>query len=157
MDAFFALVPTTSGKTMVQLYTNDIQFTKIYPMKTKSETSDMLLSLLHHIEIPASIHSDYTKEYIQGKFWKLCSEYHIPFTTTKPYSPYWQNCAEGAICELKRRVQCKMHSRAVPQSLWDYCCKSSADIRSKTAHKIPKWKDKHPMSLSWERPLTYHP
>jgi hypothetical protein len=132
-DTFFASMPTLSGKTMAQLYTNDIHFMKIYPMMSKSDTADSLLSFIHHVGIPASIHSDYAKEIKQGKFHKLCKEYHIPVTTTEPYSP-WQNRAEGAIRELKRHVQRKMHSQNVPQPLWDFCCKWSCDVRAKTAH-----------------------
>jgi len=133
-DTFFASIPTTSGKSMAQLYTNDIHFMKVYPMTSKSETSESLLSLIHHVGIPSSLHSDYAKEIREGKFNKLCQEYHIPLTTTEPYSP-WQNRAEGAIREMKRHVRRKMHSRSVPQSLWDFCVKWSCDVRAKSVHK----------------------
>jgi hypothetical protein len=107
---------------------------KVYPMISKSETPESLLSLIHHVGIPSSIHSDYAKEIKEGKFNKICQEYHIPVTTTEPYSP-WQNRAEGAIREMKRHVRRKMHSRNVPQSLWDFCVKWSCDVRAKSAHK----------------------
>jgi hypothetical protein len=133
-DTFFASIPAISGKKIAQIFTNDIHFTKVYPMASKGDTSDALLSFIHHVGIPSSIHSDDAKEITKGKFKKLCQDYHIPITTTEPYSP-WQNRAEGAIRELKRHVQRKMHSRQVPQSLWDFCCAWACDVRSKTAHK----------------------
>jgi hypothetical protein len=78
-------IPTTSGKEMAQIYTNDIQFMKTYPMASKSDTSESLLSFMHHVGIPASIHSDYAKEIKQGKFHKLYQEYHTPVSTTDIY------------------------------------------------------------------------
>jgi hypothetical protein len=130
-DTFFPSVSSISGKSMAQIYTNDISFTKIYPMSSKSDTADTLLSLIHHVGIPSAIHSDDAKEITQGKFRKLCNEYEIPVTTTEPYSP-WQNRAEGAIRELKRHAHRKMKARNVPQKLWDFCCRWSCDVRSKT-------------------------
>jgi hypothetical protein len=85
---------------MAQLYTNDIGFSKIYPMKSKSETPDSLLTFIHDVGIPSSIHSDGAKELSQGRFKTICTEYGIPSTITEPYSP-WQNRAEGGIRELK--------------------------------------------------------
>jgi hypothetical protein len=94
--------------------------------------ADTLASFIHQVGIPNTIHSDDAKEITKGKFQKLCSEYEIPSTTTEPYSP-WQNRAEGAIQELKQHVHRKMKTRNVPQKLWDFCCKWSCDVHSKTA------------------------
>jgi transposase InsO family protein len=85
---------------MAQIFTNDIHFMKTYPMSSKGDTSDALLSFIHHVGVPASIHSDDAKEITRGKFKQLCQDYYIPITTAEPYSP-WQNRAEGAIRELK--------------------------------------------------------
>ena len=114
-DTFFATVQTISGKEMAQIYTNDIRFVKTNPMSSKSETTETLLSFIHHISIPASIHSDYSKEIKHRKFQKLCQGYHIPITTIELYSP-WQNRAEWAIWALKWHMQRKMHSCNVPQA-----------------------------------------
>jgi hypothetical protein len=133
-DTFYSSIPAISGKKIAQIFTNDIHLTKVYPMASKGDTSDALLSFIHYVGIPSSIHSDDAKEITKGKFKKLCQDYHIPITTTEPYSP-WQNRAEGAIRELKQHVQRKMHLRHVPQSLWDFCCAWACDVRSKTAHK----------------------
>jgi hypothetical protein len=72
---------------MAQILTNDIHFMKTYPMSSKGDMSDALLSFIHHVGIPASIHSDDAKEITRGKFKQLCQDYHIPITTTEPYLP----------------------------------------------------------------------
>ena len=131
-DTFFANTPSIGGRKMAQLYTNDIGFMKIYPMKLKSEVPESLLAFIHEVGIPSGIHSDDAKELTQGKFKSLCSDYGIPSTSAEPYSP-WQNRAEGGIRELKRHVHRKMKARKVPTKLWDFCCKWSCDIKSKTA------------------------
>lgn len=120
---------------MAQLYTNDIGFSKIYPMKSKSKTPDSLLTFIHDVGIPSSKHSDGTKELSQGRFKTICTEYGIPCTITEPYSP-WQNRAEGGIRELKRHVHRKMKARHVPPKLWDFCCKWTCDIHSKTSSTL---------------------
>jgi hypothetical protein len=98
---------------MAQLYINDMGFTKMYPMKSKSDTADSLSVLIHEVGIPSAIHSDNAKELLQGKFKALCKEYSIPTSYTEPHSP-WQNRAEGGIQELKRHVSRKMKACNVP-------------------------------------------
>jgi hypothetical protein len=41
-DTFFANTVTLNGSKMAQLYINDLSFTKVYPMKLKSEAADTL-------------------------------------------------------------------------------------------------------------------
>jgi len=120
-DTFFASVPTLNGSSMAQLYINDLSFCKVYPMKKKSDVPDTLSTFIHDVGIPHKIHSDAAKEIMQGNFKELCKEYHIPNSFTEPHSP-WQNCAEGGIRELKRRVHRKMTQRRIPHRLWDFCC-----------------------------------
>ena len=126
---------TISGKKLAQIYANDLIFSRIYPMKQKSEAADTLLALIHEIGIPHAIHSDDVRELTQGKFKQLCNDYAIPNTLAEPYSP-WQNCAESNIRELKRHVGRKMKSRNVPKVLWDYCARWSCDVRSKTSSNL---------------------
>jgi IS30 family transposase len=106
-DTFFASNPTLRQCKMAQLFTNDIGYTKVYPMRLKSETSDALVNFLQEVGIPQTIHADNAKELMEGKFRQICKEYHINTTFTEPHSP-WQNRAEGAIRELKRHVHRKM-------------------------------------------------
>jgi hypothetical protein len=134
-DTFFASVPTLNGCKMAQIYVNDLNFNKVYTMKTKSETADTLRTFIHEVGIPHTLHSDDAKELLHGPFKQLCKEYGIPCTYTEPYSP-WQNRAEGGIRELKRHVHRKMTAKKVPQCLWDFCCKWSCEVRNKSASNL---------------------
>jgi hypothetical protein len=95
-DTFFSSLPSVNGSTMAQVYTNDQGYSKVYPMKLKSQTHETLSTFIHEVGIPASIHSDDAPKLMKGNFKDLCKEFHIPCTYTEPYSP-WQNRAEGAI------------------------------------------------------------
>jgi hypothetical protein len=64
--------------SMAQIYTNDLGFTRVYPMKLKSQTHESLVAFIHEIGILSSLHSDDAKELMQGKFKELCKQYHIP-------------------------------------------------------------------------------
>jgi hypothetical protein len=57
-DTMFASIKTISGKKMAKIYANDLMFSKIYPIKLKSETADTLQALIHKVGIPHTIHSD---------------------------------------------------------------------------------------------------
>jgi hypothetical protein len=113
-DTFFASTATLNGCKMAQLYINDLSFTKIYPMKLKSETQLTLSTFIHDVGIPHSIHSDDAPELMHGKFRALCRDYGTSTTYTEPYNP-WQNRAEGGIRELKQHVHHKMKANKVPQ------------------------------------------
>lgn len=56
---------------MGQLYTNDIGFSKIYPMRLKSEVPDTLKFFIHDVGIPSAIHANEAKELMEGKFRSL--------------------------------------------------------------------------------------
>jgi hypothetical protein len=43
---------------MAQLYVNDIQYTRIFPMMKKSEAGLTLLELIQDIGIPSALHCD---------------------------------------------------------------------------------------------------
>jgi hypothetical protein len=131
-DTFFSGVPTLNGNSMAQIFTNDLAFTKVYPMKLKSQMHEALSAFIHEVGILSSIHSDDAKELMMGEFKELCKEFHIPCMYTEPYNP-WQNWAENAIRELKRHARRKMIAKKVPARLWDFCVKWSCDLRNKTA------------------------
>jgi hypothetical protein len=131
-DTFFSNTPTMNGNTMAQLYINDLSFTKVYPMKAKSEAADTLRKFIQDVGIPHALHSDDAPELMYGKFKQTCKEYGIGATYTKPYSP-WQNRAEGGIHELKWHIHRHMMNKQVPQRLWDFCARWSCEIRNKSA------------------------
>jgi len=134
-DTFFSNAPAVDMSTCCQLFTNDIGFTKVYPMRTKGEAHHALRCFIHDVGIPHVIHSDNAKEQMQGQWRKLCTEFGIPTTFTEPHSP-WQNRAEGQIREIKRHIHRKMKARNVPKCLWSYCAKWSSDVRNKTASAL---------------------
>jgi hypothetical protein len=128
---------------MAQLYTNDLSFTKVYPMKTKAEAANTLSKFIHDMGIPNSLHSDDAPELMHGQLKQICKEYDINTTYTEPYSP-WQNRAEGSIRELKRHIYRMMTSKGVPQRLWDFCAKWVCKVRKKTVGNIPVLEDRTP-------------
>jgi hypothetical protein len=131
-DTFFSSVPTLRSCDLAQLYTNDIGFMKVYPMRAKSEAFESLNAFIHEVGIPDELHLDDAKELMEGKFRKVCREYGIKTTYSEPHSP-WQNRAEAGIRELKRQVHRKMKARNVPLRLWDFCCKWVCSIKACTA------------------------
>jgi hypothetical protein len=62
---------------MAQLYINDLSFTKVHPMKLKSETADTLSTFIHDVGIPSVIHSYDAQELMHGKF-KMEKENSMP-------------------------------------------------------------------------------
>jgi hypothetical protein len=102
-DTFFSSTRSLSGCTMGQLYTNDLDFTKFYPMKRKSEAPDTLVSFMQDIGIPTELHSDDAKELTQGKMADIARQFWIRTTQSEPYSP-WQVRAELCIREIKKAV-----------------------------------------------------
>jgi hypothetical protein len=63
---------------MAQIYTNDINFTRIFPIHTKGEAGNTLLDFIRDIGIPSEIVSDYAKETMGGSFKTIADEHQIP-------------------------------------------------------------------------------
>jgi len=95
-DTMFASIKSTRGNDMAQIYANDINFTRLFPMQSKGEVGDTLLDFVRDVGIPSEIVSDYAKENMGGKFKIIADDHQIPRNLTEPYSP-WQNRAEGAL------------------------------------------------------------
>jgi hypothetical protein len=87
-DTFFANTNSLNGCKMAQIYVNDLSFTKVYPMKNKSDIPDTLSNFIHDVGIPHTIHSDNAPEIEKGKFRQLFKDYGIIQTFTEPYSPW---------------------------------------------------------------------
>jgi len=68
MNTFFASQPSLSRCTMGQMYTNNVHFTKFYPMHRKSDAPDTLLQFMQDIGIPSELHSDDAKLLIVRPF-----------------------------------------------------------------------------------------
>lgn len=74
-DTFFAETSTLSNCTMGQMYTNDVIFSKFYPMHQKGEATDTLVAFMQDIGIPAGLHSDNAKELTQGQIADIAKEF----------------------------------------------------------------------------------
>jgi hypothetical protein len=102
------------------MYTNDVHFSKFFPMKRKAEAPDTLMAFMQDVGIPSALHSDDAKELTEGKMSQIMKEFWIKPSNSEPYSP-WQVRAELAIRELKKAVRITMGKTKAPKRLWDYC------------------------------------
>jgi hypothetical protein len=134
-DTFFAKTPSLGGAKMAQVYTNDVNFTKIVPMKAKSEAPDTLVQFMQDIGIPSHLHSDDAKELSQGRMGDIIRKCWIKATQSEPYSP-WQVRAELCNRELKKAVRFTMAKTNAPERLWDFCATYHSEIRNFTAHPL---------------------
>jgi len=112
---------------MGQLYVNDADFTKFYPMRRKGEASDTLISFMQDIGIPLGLHSDNAKELTEGKMGEIVKEFWITPSQAEPYSP-WQLRAELSIREVKNAVRHAMMRTHALKRLWDYCTTYHCEI-----------------------------
>jgi hypothetical protein len=132
-DTFFASTPSLSCCTMGQMFTNDIHFTKFYPMRAKSEAGEALISFMQDIGIPSDLHSDDAKELTQGKMGELLRKFWIKGTQSEPYSP-WQVQAELCIREIKKAVQHTLSKTNALKRLWDFCTIYQCELRNLITH-----------------------
>jgi len=88
-DTFFADTPTLSNCTIGQMYTNDVDFSKFYPMRRKGDVADTMIAFMQDIGIPSGLHSDNAKELTQGRVADIAKEFWIKVSQSEPYSP-WQ-------------------------------------------------------------------
>jgi hypothetical protein len=142
-DTFFSKTPSLSGCSMAQIYTNDVHFTKIFPLKTKSEAPDSLVQFMQDVGIPSHLHSDDAKELTQGRMGDIIRKCWIKATQSEPYSP-WQVRAELGNRELKKAVRLTMARSNAPSRLWDFCATYHAEIRNLTAHPLFNLHDRTP-------------
>ena len=141
---------------MAQVYTNDHGYSKVYPMKLKSQTHETLSTFIHEVGIPSAIHSDDAKEIMQGRFKELCKEYHIPCSYTEPFSP-WQNRAENAIRELKRHVRRIMIASRVHSRLGTFVSNGQVMLGIEPQVLDLYSMAGHHMKQLWGILLTFHP
>jgi hypothetical protein len=132
-DTFFASVPLLSQATMGQMYTNDIHFSKFYPMQRRSQAPDTLINFMQDVGIPSDLHSDDAPELFQGRMKELVKKFWIKGSLSEPYSP-WQVRAELCIREIKAAVRHLMSKSGAPKQLWDYCMKYQCELRNLIAH-----------------------
>ena len=87
-DTLFSIIKSTRSNVFTQLLSNYVNFTKIYPFKTKREAPSTLSTFIHEVDIPTSLHADGAKELIKGEWGKICRKRHIQQTKTKLHPPW---------------------------------------------------------------------
>jgi hypothetical protein len=134
-DTMFTSVTTRRGNACAQIFVNDLEWCRVYPLKIKGDAHTLLDLLFPEEGVPNTIISDNAPELHAGEFCRKCRQAGSYCKETEPYSP-WMNRAEGTIRELKRATQRTMLKTQTPKRLWDYCLELQAKIRSNTAHDI---------------------
>ena len=139
-DTLFAKVTSLKGNTCAQIFTtNDIGFIRVHPMSSKSQAGEALKSLAEDVGIPNELVVDGAAEQVGPKsdFMKTVNYLRTKIKRTEPYSP-WQNQAESAIRELKKRWKHRMSVKKIPHRLWDYGLVYESEIMSRTARGSDK-------------------
>jgi hypothetical protein len=146
-DTLIANSPSIRGNKYAQVYCNDLEWSRLYPMKKKSEAHETLSLLLKRDGAPTTLVSDGANEETLGEFRRKArkAETHC-CKETEPHSP-WQNRAEGCTGEIKRATGRAMLKTKSPSRLWDYCAELKARIRSHTTHNLPSLEDEVPETL----------
>ena len=99
-DTLFSETKSLCGNNCAQLFVSDQEFSKIYPMKSKSDAYDQLNCFVREFGIPQTLISDNAGEELGEEWQQVKKAFLMVQQTTKPYSP-WQNKAEFEIGQLK--------------------------------------------------------
>jgi len=100
-DTLFASVKSLFGNNVGQIFANDIGFTYLTPLKSKSEAPNAPREFIQDVGIPSHLHTDEAKELTIGRWKEICNSHGIRQTQTEPHSPF-QNRAEINIREVKK-------------------------------------------------------
>jgi hypothetical protein len=134
-NTMFASVPSRRGNNCAQIFVNNLEGCRVYPLKMKGDAHTSLDLLFLEEGMPNTIISDDAPELHAGEFRRKCRQVGSYCKETEPYSPL-MNCAEETIRELKRATRRAMLKTQMPKRLWDYCLELQAKIWSNTAHNI---------------------
>ena len=145
-DTLFSKIKSTRSNVCAQLFSNHVNFNKIYPLKTKGEAPSALSTFIHEVGIPTSLHTDGAKELRKGEWGKICRKRHIHQTETEPHSP-WQNPSEYSIGTIKRHSRQILRRTLCPIRLWDYCFEYTAEIRSLTVTDLFQLNNRTPYEI----------
>ena len=115
-----------------QVFATRFGWTRIYPMRNKSDAHEGLSLMAKQDGVPTRIIMDGAREQTMGEFRRKAKEMDVHVRQTEPYSP-WQNAAELSIRELKRGSGRKAKKARSPKKLWDHCIELESKVRSNTA------------------------
>jgi hypothetical protein len=134
-DTMFASTVSTRGNTCAQVFINDLEWVRCFPLARKGDAHTSLDLLFPEEGVPNTMVMDDANELVGGKFRQKCRHAGCYSRVTEPYSP-WMNRAKGTIRELKRATRRAMVKSGSPKRLWDYCLELQSRIRSNVAHEI---------------------
>ena len=131
-DTAFSTVKSIRGNSCFQVFTNTNAIIGV-PMERKSEAGDALGTLCEEVGVPNTLIFDNSQEQCgaKTKFMNIVRKQDIRWKATEPYSP-WQNRAEDAIRELKKRMRLRRIRNQVPHCVWDYLLQYECDIINRT-------------------------
>ena len=104
----FAKSKSLTLVTCAQVFVNDMDYTKFYPMRLRSEASDQLRTFVKEVGLPEVMVTDGAPELVNGKWKSAVSEFHMNTSVAELYSP-WQNRAESAVKAIKMGIRRKMY------------------------------------------------
>ena len=74
-DVFFLSVPSLSGNTCGVIFVNNLGFSHIVPMKSKSEAGNALTEFFEDKGVPTIMHTDGAKEFTQGRWKEIITQH----------------------------------------------------------------------------------
>ena len=134
-DTLMGKYKSLTGNTCIQIFANESQFVKAYPMESKAEAGLALRQFVRDYGAPDKLTSDGAGEQTGGKtaFMYNVRKYGIDHHLSEPGRPN-QNRAEAVIREVKRKWYRQMTKKRVPRRLWDYGIVWVCEIMSMTAN-----------------------
>ena len=73
-DTYFSSIKFTRGNTCAQIWMNDIEWIRIYPMSTKIHAHHSAKNLFKNDSVPSKMVLDSGRELIMGKFNEACQD-----------------------------------------------------------------------------------
>jgi hypothetical protein len=127
-DTMIAAVPSLFNKyTCAQIYVTEFGWTKVYPMRAKSEAPSTLDLLHNNYGSFKEMVPDNAKELTSHDFRTALRKAGAVIRPIETYTPN-QNKAEAAIRELKRMYRRAMLKSGAPEVLWDHCFQLMGEI-----------------------------
>jgi hypothetical protein len=103
-DNMFASSVSTHGNTCAQVFINDLEWVRSFPLWQKGDALTYLDLLFPKEGVPNIIIMDDAKELVGGEFRLKCRRVGCYIKEIEPYLS-WMNRAEGTIQELKRAMR----------------------------------------------------
>ena len=120
-DTLIGKYKSLTNNTCMQIFANEAQFVKAYPMQSKGSAGAALRQFVRDYGVPEKLTSDGAGEQSgpNTEFMRIVRKHGIDHHLSEPHRPN-QNRAESVIREVKRKWFRQMTKRRVPKRLWDY-------------------------------------